>query len=618
MSIHTTDPVGDAALSDEAAPEAGAPDRRAGFVHRWNRSLAGLAAVAIALLGYHVRWICDDALIFTRTVEQVLAGNGPVYSAGERAEASTSTLWQWLLALTGFVSGRSDTSGIAWILGLALTTAGFLIAVDATRRLYAHTRSATPATLAHDGERRTERPLLPFGILILLALRPVWEYATSGLETGLGTLWAACAWWLLVRLRDHRSRPLVLGTSTLVGLGPMVRPDLALVSGVFLVAMWLLVRPSWRTTTAAVAAAGAIPVAYEVFRMGYYGVVVPMPALTKDAGGSMWGRGWGYVTDFTGPYLLWLPLAAAAIGLALTFRGGGAHRDQRIVALTPPAAAALLFLYVTRVGGDYMHARMLLPALFLLVLPVLAIPLSRTVVPLSVGLLVWSLVCAASMRVDTARNGVGARTDDERAYYVVFTDASHPTDSGDYVRTHRRTQQALAEEIAAGRRTLVYYGPGLEETIVKVPLRDDVPGRGAVIGVYLGTAGMLAPDDVRVVDFWGLVNPIGARLEHPVTKPGHSKPLSNVWLLADYADPAAPLNTSRSFAETHDATIEQVEAARRALECGDLTELRESTREPMTAGRFWKNLTGSWHRTHITIPPNPIDAEREFCAPKGR
>ncbi|WP_331767587.1 hypothetical protein [Embleya sp. NBC_00896] len=209
---------------------------------------------------------------------------------------------------------------------------------------------------------------------------------------------------------------------------------------------------------------------------------------------------------------------------------------------------------------------------------------------------------------------MGAKTDDERAYYVVFTGESHPTDSDDYVRTHPRIKQALDEEIAAGRRTLVYYGPALEGTILKVPLRADIPGKAAVVGVYLGAAGALAPNDVRIVDFWGLVNPIGARFAYPVTKPGHSKPLSNVWLVADYADPDAPLNTSRTFAEAHDPTAEQVAAARRALECGDLKELRESSRAPMTASRFWRNLVGSWHRTHITIPPNPADAERKFCA----
>ncbi|HEY3652166.1 MAG TPA: hypothetical protein VGL33_29630 [Streptosporangiaceae bacterium] len=59
---------------------------------QWNRAITVAAVVLIAILGYLTRWICDDGLIFTRAVEQILAGNGPVYNLGERAETSTSAL----------------------------------------------------------------------------------------------------------------------------------------------------------------------------------------------------------------------------------------------------------------------------------------------------------------------------------------------------------------------------------------------------------------------------------------------------------------------------------------------------------------------------------------------
>ena len=35
----------------------------------------------------------DDGLIVLRTVRNLLAGNGPVFNAGERVEANTSTAW---------------------------------------------------------------------------------------------------------------------------------------------------------------------------------------------------------------------------------------------------------------------------------------------------------------------------------------------------------------------------------------------------------------------------------------------------------------------------------------------------------------------------------------------
>lgn len=44
----------------------------------------------LATMGWARRWMCDDGYIHLRVVQQVLAGHGPVFNAGERIEASTS------------------------------------------------------------------------------------------------------------------------------------------------------------------------------------------------------------------------------------------------------------------------------------------------------------------------------------------------------------------------------------------------------------------------------------------------------------------------------------------------------------------------------------------------
>jgi len=56
-----------------------------------------------------------------------------------------------------------------------------------------------------------------------------------------------------------------------------------------------------------------------------------------------------------------------------------------------------------------------------------------------------------------------------------------------------------------------------------------------------------------------------------------------------------------------------VAAARRALRCGALAELRSATRDPLDVGRFWSNLTGSIGRTRLVVPRDPKAAERKFC-----
>jgi arabinofuranosyltransferase len=572
---------------DRSIPEPGTAR------NRWNHGITVAAVLLIAVLGYEARWICDDGLIFTRAVEQILAGNGPVYNAGERAETSTSALWQWLLAFAGLVLHQPDTSTISWVLGLLLTAGGFGFALDGTRRLH----SGRPSVV-----------LVPVGILVLLGVRPVWEYATSGLETGLTTFWMGVCWSLLVRLRENRSPKAILSAAFVVGLGPLVRPDLALVAAVFLGALWLVIRPGWRLTLAAAGAAAALPLLYEIFRMGFYGVLVPMPALTKNAGESLWAQGFAYLADFADPYLLWLPLAVVTVLAGRLLRRSSARRVDLTVALTPVVAGLLHLVYVLRVGGDYMHARMALPALFLILLPILVLPFSRTVGVATVVVTLWAALCVGFCRYP-APDGAFHTIDDERAYYVGWTGQPNPADSEAYVPK----LQGLRDAVLAGQRSLIYNGVGPGNEVLTTPLRPELPGRAAIIGVYLGTAGMLVPTDVSVVDFWGLANPVGARFDFPTRKPGHSKPLGNAWLLADYADPAAPLDPSGNFAMQGEVTPGAVAAARHALSCGDLAEIRRSVREPLSFGRFWQNLTGAWHRTQVTVPPDPYEAERKFC-----
>ncbi|MFD9204111.1 hypothetical protein ACFWDP_38345, partial [Streptomyces anthocyanicus] len=259
----------------------------AAWANRLRVAVWAVPALLIAYAGFRRRWMSDDAYIYVRTVRQVLAGNGPVFNAGERVESSTGTLWQWLLVAAG--AAGVDPAVAAVYGGLLLTATGFALAGIGALRTYGG------------------RAAVPLGSLVLLGLPPVWDFATSGLETGLATCWIAGAWLALT------TRPASLVTSLVIGLGPLVRPDLGLVTVVFLAAQWLVVRPSWRGLFAGAGAAGALPVAYEVFRAGYYGHLVPLPAVTKEASQSLWGRGLVYLGDFTHPYLLWVPALFVAV-----------------------------------------------------------------------------------------------------------------------------------------------------------------------------------------------------------------------------------------------------------------------------------------------------------------
>ncbi|MEU6995261.1 hypothetical protein ABZ953_31965 [Streptomyces sp. NPDC046465] len=542
-----------------------------------------LPALVIAFAGFQRRWMSDDGHIYVRTVRQILAGNGPVFNAGERAESSTGTLWQWLLVAGG--APGFDVATVAMYGGLLCTAAGFALAGAGALRVW-----------GGGGY------VLPCGALVLLALPPVWDFATSGLETGLATCWIAGAWLALL------ARPRSLTTCALLGLGPLVRPDLALVSVVFLAAQWIVVRPSWRGVLAGAGVAGALPVAYEIFRMGYYGHLVPLPGVTKEASRSLWGRGFDYLGDFTGPYWLWLPLLVIAVGVFLASSLPGRSRVH-VPVLAPVVAGVLCWVYVIKVGGDFMHGRMFLPGLLLMLLPVFLVPLTRAwgVVAVAVG--VWAVVCASALRIPYEGKIGPAGIADERGVYVIQNAAPHPLHhaftgspgNAAYLRAVRGAARS-------GEPTLL---------IAWTPLAAK---SASVTGVYnvLGMNGTVVPLAGAALDQIGLAYPLAAHSESFPGRVGHDKRLPDEWIVADRGTTRGAADRTSANRKSANRKFDpaRVDAARRALRCGPLAELREATRAPMTAGRFWRNLTGAVGRTSFRFANDPVRAERELCGPR--
>ncbi|MEU9183262.1 hypothetical protein AB0D14_01580 [Streptomyces sp. NPDC048484] len=541
-------------------------------------------ALLVAYAGFRRRWMSDDAYIYVRTVRQVLAGNGPVFNAGERVESSTGTLWQWLLVGAG--AAGVDPASAAVFGGLLLTAAGFALAGIGALRTYGG------------------RAAVPLGSLVLLGLPPVWDFATSGLETGLATCWIAGAWLALT------ARPASLVTAVVIGLGPLVRPDLGLVTVVFLGAQWLLVRPSWRGALAGIGAAGALPAAYEVFRAGYYGHLVPLPAVTKEASRSLWGRGLAYLGDFAHPYLLWVPalfVAAALLPARGTLRGPGGFRGpgglprpgaaRLVPALAPVVAGLLCWVYVVRVGGDFMHGRMLLPGLLLMLLPVFAVPATRAGALAAVGVGLWAVVCAGWLRIPYGGQIGPAGIADERGVYVRHNADPHPV---------RHTFAGAPHHLEYARKVRTARHSGAPALLFGKDARVGADSSGVTASyVVLGFNGAVVPLDGAALDPIGLAYPVAAHSERVGRgRVGHDKHLPAAWLAADRGVPGdLPAWTDPA----------QVSAARRALRCGALAELDAAVRGRLTPGRFLRNVAGAWERTSFRFPTDPVRAERELC-----
>lgn len=560
----------------------------------------GLALLLFGVLAFEHRWISDDGMIAVRAVRQILAGAGPNYNPFQRDEVVTSPLWMWLLAAFAFV-GRGDVAVLAVWLGFALAVGGLALALLGSHNLHR--------------QRGAAGVLLPVGALVPLAISGFWDFATSGLETGLSLFWLALVWWLLVSLTEEAGRARLVMLAIVIGVGPLVRPDFALATGVFGIALLLIVRPGWRRGLAYAGIGAVLPLGYEIFRMGYYGHTVPMTGLAKEAGSSLWARGYAYLTDFVSAYLVWIPLLLIAVVVIRSLCRTAVDRRSAVLMAAPTVAAVLLGLYVVKVGGDYMHARMWVPVLFALLLPVMMLPVGNGRRVESVGaalVAAWALFAGLSLRppyhgMEFGKGGIV----DERAYEALHY-AGDPdlTTTGSHTRNVTLSSQ-LTDAIRRGDRIVVIqsdFGPGA--TVLTFPMSPSVPDNIGSFDGNLGVSAAVMPLNGTVIDVNGLASPLaGHLLLEKRARPGHEKWLPSAWAVAEYADPAA----ISTMTDTHWVTKAQVFAARHALSCGRIKELMDAVDQPMSVRRFWDNLTGSLTRTDLRIPGDPFDAERQFC-----
>lgn len=575
--------------------------------------MVGLVACAIPVivigwLGWRQRWVSDDGWINIRVLEQFFAGNGLTYNVNERVEVTTSTLWLWMLILGHVVTPFWEFGQLAVLLGTLLSVVAVALGVDAARRL---------PLLAGRKESHGRTVAVPFAALAFVAIPPVWDFVTSGLETGLTFCWLAASFWLLVRraelARSGRDLPgpwRPVAPAVVIGLGPLVRPDLALVSAAFAVALLVQHRFSLAGWLRTAGVALAVPLVWEIFRAGYYATLVPNTALAKSAAHSDLAGGFAYLSDYAGLYRLWVPMA---LSLAVTTALGIAalrRRDLTVMALllAPVVGGVLHGGYVTYIGGDFMHGRMLLPATMAVLLPCFAVCIGwrRAAVPMVVALIgatAWSLVIGIAVRTPYGtdydrRTGIA----NERTYW-------------NRSQNHRLVKKSdlkginvevlgrrLRSDVETGRR---YYFAG---NWVKLPAEQfHAPGPGVEVAIAhtnLGILGVTAGNRVLVADIYALSDPVAARLEWPRgTEPqgraGHvSRPES--WRLARYAAP----NPNDS---------ETVRDARIALTCGELDELQRAVTEPMTPQLFLANLVAAPRLTLLRVPADATAARQHFC-----
>jgi arabinofuranosyltransferase len=467
------------------------------------------AALAVLLLVYAVlalraAWVCDDAYISLRTVDNVVHGHGLTWNPPDRVQVYTHPLWLFLVTPCYALTGEAFHTMIVLGLAISILAVGWLA--------WRAARSAGLAVLAIAG----------------LALSKAFtDYTTSGLENPLTHLLLLLFLMRYVGGRVTTRRDLFI-LSLLAALGALTRLDALLfyLPPLLLVFVDALRRPPvteegaaatpggarWAVVAALAAGMGPL-ILWELFSLFYYGVPLPNTAYAKLNTGfpaaTLAAQGLYYIEHTLRNDPLTLLLIAGGLLMPLL------SRQRRHGTL---AVGILLYLiYIVKIGGDFMGGRFLTAPLFVAVFLLAQAPPPHRRWLYAAGALL--LVAGLGPRFSGWLQSAPARAErelidvhgvaDERAFYA-------------------REGHALFKPA---------HLPGKPQIFGEEQGRS-LRGSGAsvVLEGAVGRLGFHAGPEVHIVDIFGLADPLLARLPALTFDPSAAarRPHDNNWRIGHF------------------------------------------------------------------------------------
>jgi hypothetical protein len=398
------------------------------------------------------RWICDDSFISIRYADNLVNGLGLVYNAGEYVEGFTNLLWTLMLAGASRVGispvSASQYLGIVFYGLLVLSLAGWT-----WRR-----------------SRARKRLFMPLAAALVLISNDYHVWASGGLETMLFTYLAVQAFILLrtsgASFRSH------IAAGCFFSLLVLTRPDGLLFAGLGILSCAIPAsrypgRIRFYNAICVLSPIAVTMTALIAFKLSYYGELFPTAFYSKSVLDPYFSKGFFFLYLYIKKN--WI-IAVTIVVLTATW----AMRAQR-----PPedkekwnniifVSVAFLFLtYIASVGGDFMFARRILPAIpfvFLVFEEVIAMHTNKLVYAGLIVLLLVGMLLPFPVYNDT-KFRIGDIADERKFYTAELIEA-------------RRIQAELVRKTATSPdiRVAFEYGMCVFGYYSKLPYLVEVSG----------------------------------------------------------------------------------------------------------------------------------------------
>jgi hypothetical protein len=225
--------------------------------------LQTLYGVSVAGQGSGSEWGLDDAYISYRYAENLMRGEGLVFNRGERVEGYSNFLYVLAVAPAFWVTDRDGVYFFSMLLNIICALGALWLFSDHLRRSL-----GARAALA--------------GSLLFALCLPLWVAVASGLETCLVLLISMAIWVCVERVAVNPTHSNTLTLVVLTVLSLLARVDGFLIPGIAI--LYLLLKRRIQPAMVCALALFATQGLYELWRLAYYGALLPTSYYIKVAG----------------------------------------------------------------------------------------------------------------------------------------------------------------------------------------------------------------------------------------------------------------------------------------------------------------------------------------------